>query len=260
MRAAALVAIATVMTAGAAPVTPCAGAPKPGITEFSVEITSTSLRDSLVHGVVCLSSENNVGSFMATLRYDSTRARLVDVRVSSGMGSTNGGGPGLIRIAAVAPNGFARGIVASMSFKVAESGSVGRIHLAITEVTTSTGASLPGEVRTTSWPPNQPARRQPVVDSIRPRSAEVEHERVTDLTVYGRNFAATGNTIDFGGVQIGDLSSERGGTVIRFAAPTHLPVRGSAEMRRVRPGRVDVRVKHDGGTSNAVVFTVRGGQ
>jgi hypothetical protein len=101
------------------------------------------------------------------------------------------------------------------------------------------------------------ASRAPVIDSISPRSGEVDAERVTDIVLYGRGFAPSGNVVTFGGAEVRGLLSEAGGTVIRFAAPTQLPTRQPGVSRRVTPGVVDVRVKNGVGRSNAATFTVR---
>ena len=118
-----------------------------------------------------------------------------------------------------------------------------------------------GETRVQGWPANAKAGQaeRPTVDSISPRSAEVGHERVTDLVLYGRRFAPAGNTVVFDGVEVTGLLSEARGTIVRFAAPTWIPARGNAPARQVQAGRVEVRLKHPGGTSNAVTFTVREG-
>lgn len=103
---------------------------------------------------------------------------------------------------------------------------------------------------------SQPASA-PVIDSVSPRSGEVSAERVTDIVLYGKHFASSGNVVTFGGAMVSGLLSESGGTVIRFAAPTQVPLGRTGTSRRVSSGAVLVRVRTTAGTSNGVTFVVK---
>jgi hypothetical protein len=225
--------------------------------KFYIEQVTGKPRDSLVVARLCLApGKNGVGSYMATLTYDTTSMRVATVRSSGGMQVANSRIAGLIRLAGAAPSGFSAGELASMSFVPSRLGKLSAITLSVGEASTPAGVSVARETKAFGWQVQSTAIPRPRVDSISPRSAEVSHERVTDLILYGRGFMPTGNTVVFGTVEVSDLSSEKGGTVIRFAAPTEFPARGAAPARRIAAGRVDVRVRHSGGASNAVVFAV----
>lgn len=231
-------------------------------TRFFIEPVATGARDTVVVARVCLAaSARGIGSYMATITYDSTRMRVMRVDVSGGMQVANSRVAGTVRLAGASPGGFSSGQLASVVFKPARSKALGRIALVVSEASTPGGASLMGETRARGWPADEKADQaaRPTIDSISPRAAEVGHERVTDLVLYGRRFAPGGNTVVFDGVEVTGLLSEAQGTIVRFAAPTWIPARDNAPARQVRAGRVQVRLKHPGGTSNAVAFTVRDG-
>jgi hypothetical protein len=94
--------------------------------------------------------------------------------------------------------------------------------------------------------PTRPAS-SPVIDSISPRAGELDNDRVLDITIYGRGFAGTGNSVAFGRAEIPGLKSQGAGTVIRFSAP----------VIRVEDRAISIRVRHDGLQSNAVTFVVK---
>lgn len=231
-------------------------------TTFFIEPVASRVRDSVVVARVCLTaSARGVGSYTATITYDSTRMRAMRVDVTGGMQVANSRVAGTIRLAGASPAGFSGGRLASVVFKPTRGRTMSRITLVVSEASTPAGASLLGETRAQSWPAAEIAdkRGRPVVDSISPRAAEVGAESVTDLVLYGKGFAPADNIVVFDGVEITGLLSEGRGTIVRFAAPTWIPARGNTPGHRVQAGRVQVRLKHSGGTSNAVAFTVREG-
>lgn len=233
-----------------------------GETRFFIEPAASAARDTVIVARVCLAaSARGMGSYMATITFDSTRMRVMRVDVSGGMQVANSRIPGTIRLAGASPGGFSSGALASVFFKPSDSRTMSRITLAVSEASTPAGASLMEETRVQGWLANASAGQstRPTVDSISPRSAEVGDERVTDLVLHGRGFAPAGNIVLFDGVEVTGLLSENEGTVVRFAAPTRIPARGSRPGHRVRPGPVQVRLKHSGGISNGVSFTVREG-
>jgi hypothetical protein len=136
-----------------------------------------------------------------------------------------------------------------MTFKPGQRATA-HITLSVSEANTTSGTSLLNEIAVVGWQHRSGAIPAPVIDSISPRAAELDGDRVTDLTIYGRGFAARGNLVLFGRAEIPGLMSEANGTVIRFSAPTV----------RAREGKVPIRVKHDGLQSNAVIFTVKEGE
>ncbi|HET9425504.1 MAG TPA: hypothetical protein VFO55_09045 [Gemmatimonadaceae bacterium] len=238
--------------------TPASGAAM----RFHIQPVTVGARDTVVRARVCLTTRApGIGSYMATIAYDSTKMRSVRVDVTGGMQVANARVPGAIRIAGASPGGFATGQLALLTFKPLVGKALGRLTISVTEASTPAGASVLGNVKVQGWPTTAPSAAvrlsKPVVDSISPRAGEVSAEEVTDLVLYGKGFAVTGNVVQFDGAEVAGLLSERGGTVLRFTAPTWIPARGKSAAHRVVPGRVQVRVKHAGGVSNAVTFTVR---
>lgn len=224
---------------------------------FHVEQVPPKPRDSVVVARLCLTAgKKGLGSYLATLTYDTATMRVASVQTAGGMQIANARIAGLIRIAGAAPAGFPNGLLASIAFVPSRPQTLAAITLSIGEASTPTGVSIVAEVTANAWQVKPTVISRPRVDSISPRSAEVSRERVTDLILYGRGFLAAGNTIVFGDAEVTGLSSETGGTVIRFAAPTEFPARGTAPTRRITAGRIDVRVRHSGGASNVVVFKV----
>lgn len=257
IRASSLLLLIPCMAGPLAAQAPCTRAVPAGAAHFYVEAVAPAPRDSIVVARLCLASPSAIGSYMAIIRYDSAAARVTQVQTAGGMGAANPRVPGVVRIAAAAPNGLANGVIATLSFRRSTGKSLHRITLAVPDATTISGASLKTAAVGWQGKPDAPISR-PVIDSIRPTSGRIEHERVTDVVLYGRGFAAEGNVVDFGGAEVSGLASEGNGTLIRFSAPSRLPTRGARPARRIGPGRLQVRVKHAGGTSNAVLFTARG--
>jgi hypothetical protein len=198
---------------------------------------------------LCLSSSKKLGSYMAVMQFDSTQMRATHVVTRGGVQATNLKTPGEVRVAGAAPSGFANGELASMTFKPRRRATA-PIVLSVSEANTTSGTSLLKEIVVVGWQHRSGAIPAPVVDSISPRAGELDGDRVTDLTIYGRGFAARGNLVLFGRAEIPGLMSEADGTIIRFSAPT----------LRARASQVPVRVKHDGLQSNAVTFTVKEGE
>ena len=259
MRSVKEVAIVFALVAGeAAAQAPCTRAPTQAATSFFIERVPPAARDTLVVVRLCLSSRKQLGSYTAMLTYDTTRMRVATVKTPGGLQASNATVAGVIRIAGAEPSGFANGLLASVAFKPMTARALPRVTLSVSEANTTDGGSLLPATRVTGFPSAPASAVRPAIDSITPRTAEVSHERVTDLVLYGRGFAETGNTITFGGAEVSGLASERGGTIIRFLAPTQIPAHGSSGSHRTMPGPVEVRVRHAGGASNAVTFTVTG--
>ena len=240
---------------------PCAPNRTVRATRFHVEVIPARAQDTVTLARLCITPDaKGVGSYMAVISYDSTRMRATRVDAGGGMQVANARVPGTIRIAGASPGGFAAGQLASIVLKPLGSRPLDRLALTVTEVSTPAGASVLGETVVEGWPakaPRQAVTQPPKIDSISPRTAVVGAERVTDLVLYGKGFAASGNTVLFDGASVAGLLSESGGTIRRFTAPTFIPGRGTGSGHRVSAGRVLVRVRHAGGTSNAVAFTVR---
>ena len=97
-----------------------------------------------------MASTPALGSYTATLNYDSTEMRLVRVQTSGGMQVVNPKAAGVIRIAGAAPEGFRNGVLATMAFKSSRRG-LGRLKVSVSEATSTKGASLASGLRVTGW-------------------------------------------------------------------------------------------------------------
>ena len=226
---------------------PCTKAP--AATSLYLEPAARGPSDTVVTMRLCLSSSKKLGSYMVLLQFDSSLMRATHLATRGGVQATNLKPPGEVRIAGAAPSGFANGELASMTFKLRQRAAA-PITLSVSEATTVNGTSLLTELAVVGWQQRSGRISAPVIDSISPRAGELDGDRVTDLTIYGRGFAARGNDVLFGKAEIQGLTSEANGTVIRFSAPA----------LRAREGKVPIRVKHDGLQSNAVTFTAKEGE
>ena len=238
---------------------PCAKPPAGTETRFFIEPVTVASRDTVISARLCVvPGAKGLGSYMATLTYASSRFNVVSVETTGGMQAANSRTPGVIRIAGASANGFSAGPLATIRFSRRGSSMAVPVTLSVTEASTVTGASLAGETIAVGWPAGviAPVQR-PSIDSISPRSGEVGPDRVTDIIIYGKGFAPSGNTVVFAGADVTGLLSEQNGTILRFGAPSHVPGRNGAGTRRIESGSVEVRVKHRGGTSNAVTFIVK---
>jgi hypothetical protein len=222
---------------------PCASSPSRAPTSFFLEVTR---RDSAQVARLCLVSATPVGSYMATISFDSSHMRAIHASAPLGMQAINTTVPGMIRIAGASTSGFANGVLAVVSFAHPVKANE-PMSLTVSEVSGTRGASLLQATRVTGWPPHARPPAAPVIDSVSPRSAVLEPDRVTDIAIYGRGFAPTGNAVVFGTAEVSGLASEADGTVLRFPAP----------FVRVLEGQLLIRVRHDGLLSNGVILGVR---
>jgi hypothetical protein len=238
---------------------PCANPPAGSGPRFFIEPTPATASDTVVATRLCLvPGRKGLGSYMATIGYDSTRTTAVRVETTGGMQAANARAPGIIRIAGASPGGFSGGVLATIRFSRRGARAIGPVSLVVTEASTPAGASVTSEIVSVGWPAAVAAvLRRPGIDSISPRSGEVDSDRVTDIVLYGKGFAPSANIVMFAGAEVTGLLSERNGTVLRFAAPTKVPAKNGVAAHRIEGGRVEVRVRHAGGTSNAVTFTVK---
>jgi hypothetical protein len=100
--------------------------------------------------------------------------------------------------------------------------------------------------------------KTPVITSISPVSGSTG----TQVTITGKNFARSGNSVKFGGGYISELSSNSNGTSITFNLPESMGVcRGDAAVciamaMLVSPGTYEVSVWNTSNTSNIAYFTV----
>lgn len=96
----------------------------------------------------------------------------------------------------------------------------------------------------------------PEITRLEPDSGPAGQAYPIRLSIHGRRFAASGNTVQFGPVVLADLPSTDGGTRIVASVPKVRPARGEVPPFELLPGRYDVTVRTPAGSSNAVTFTL----
>jgi hypothetical protein len=249
---------------------------------FFIESVKSLPRDTGRTARLCVvPPKAGLGSYQATLAYDSTVMRAVRVDVTNGMQATNMSVPGLIKFAGAAPSGFARGLLATIVFKPSRGKPLGKIRLTLVEANSTKGATLLAGSRVAGYPatdrtlgvidtkpakPGTSAQRPspsvatsvtPHIDSISPSSGKVDPESVVEVALYGWGFA-DGNVVLFDAATVERPVAENGGTILRFIVPTMIPAYAKVQTHRVDAGRFSVKVRSAAGTSNAVTFTVRG--
>lgn len=225
----------------------------------------------VVSGTLRVSDDLSLGSFRVRLGYDSTKLDFVSEIATPELMRAVNPLPGDIVVVGASASGSANGRLFTLRLLVDDPSGINSLVLRIDELNDASfrdqkatitraaalrldpalGGQASGEPSTgkpggTVAPVTESAS-QPVIDSISPKSGELENERVTDITIYGRGFASRGNVVVFGTAEIPGLVSESGGTIIRFLAPSV----------RVTSRRVAIRVKHGASQSNAVTFTAR---
>lgn len=92
----------------------------------------------------------------------------------------------------------------------------------------------------------------PIIESVSPASGTAGGQPAS-ATLKGRNFAPSGNTVQFGPVSVDNLASADGET-LRFAIPTSRPAMGEVPPMVFPAGTYEIRVKTASGTSNSVTF------
>ena len=277
-----LVATGAMRFASPAPVCTVPGSATTKGAYLFLEAVKPAAKDTVVSARLCLvPPKAGVGSYHATLTFDSTIMRAVRVDVSGGMQAKNMAVPGVIKLAGAAPNGFGRGPLATIVFKPLKGKALAKIRLTLVELNTPGGVTLlidskvagyPSTDRTLGRIETNPDTRgaggtkelsgttvgAPHIDSISPNSGKIDPDSVVEVALYGKGFAADRNTVMFDFATVDRPVSENGGTVLRFIVPTMIPAHGNVQLHRVEAGTYMIKVLTPSGTSNAVRFTVRG--
>ena len=247
-----------------------------------LEAIKPPANDTAVSARLCLvPPKAGVGSYHATLTFDSTLMRAVRVDVNGGMQAKNMSVPGAIKLAGAAPSGFSRGPLATIVFRPLKGKSLAKIRLTLVELNAASGADLLDGATVAGFPSTDrtlgviqansigsavdgtrtlPATSLggPHLDSISPSSGKIDPESVAEVALYGRGFSASENTVLFDAATVDRPVPQNGGTVLKFIIPTMIPAHGNVQRHRVEAGTFMVRVRTPAGTSNAVRFTVRG--
>lgn len=96
----------------------------------------------------------------------------------------------------------------------------------------------------------------PVILRLLPAEGRAGVDYPIRVTIEGRGFAPSGNTVRFEGISLQGLPSTDGGTRIAFWAPKEVPSTGEAPPMELSPGEYMVTVTTPSGTSGPVVFTL----
>ena len=255
--------------------------PAPAIPEQSAYLSVSDLSPEpggiiVVAGTVTVGGDLTLGSFRVRLGYDSTKLHFIDELPAGGiMRVVNPKGGDIVVVGAASGQSMDSTLFA-MRLRADDPAGINSLVLRIDELndgqfkdrketiirasklvldSSLAGRSIPTSASGSAAAPGRSAVNTlarnagtPMIDSISPRSGQLDTERVTDVILYGRGFAPRGNLVRFGDREIPGLMSERSGTVMRFPAP----------VLRVHDGPVPVRVVRDGVQSNAVSFLVKG--
>ena len=147
-----LAAALAVVAAATADAQACNKPPATTGTQFYIEPAQSSARDTVLVARLCLApGAQGLGSYMASMTYDSTKMRVVMIQTTGGMQVANSRVRGLIRIAGASPSGFAKGALAVLTFS-RDAATLGSLGLTVQEASAPSGASLTGETRATGWP------------------------------------------------------------------------------------------------------------
>jgi hypothetical protein len=102
------------------------------------------------------------------------------------------------------------------------------------------------------------AAEAPKLFSITPASGPSGAAYPLQAMLHGADFEPAGNSVRFGPVQISDLSSADGSSIV-FAVPKQLASRGEVPPMVLPPGNYAVTVTTKVGTSNALNFVLTDG-
>src|ERR1019366_3449458 len=107
-----------------------------------LEAVKPNAGDTIALVRLCLvPPKSGIGSYNATLTFDSTIMRATRVDVTGGMQAVNATVQGVIRLAGAAPSGFQRGPLATIVFRPKRGKSLSKIRLTLIEASSAAGAT-----------------------------------------------------------------------------------------------------------------------
>jgi hypothetical protein len=236
-----------------------------------------------------------IGSYHGLITWDSTKAKLEEVEKGRmGMRIENTTRAGAVDFAGAFPGGFDDRAALTLKLVLAKPGKLPPLTLHMYELNEISGTILtsmltvtgyPSTVKTVPGPMKKPAATVATTggtavplkaDSAKKKTASgggastttpvsVEITSVAPATpaigseavIRGKGFMPTGNTVQIGRVEIRDLPSADGGTLIRFTIPTEVPAKGEVPPMQLGPGEYTMVVRNARGTSNTLRFMVR---
>lgn len=236
-----------------------------------------------------------IGSYHGLITWDSTKATLVKVEKGKmGMRLENTTKAGAVDFAGAFPAGFDDRAALTLRLALAKPGKLPPLKLHMLELNEVSGTVLTSMLTVTGYPATLRTKPGPLkkdttavaggragapvrADSSKSGSsggggtakippvsgvqlanlAPAQATPGSETVIRGTGFTATGNTVQFGRVEIHNLPSADGGTLIRFTVPTEIPATGEVPPKMIGPGEYTVVVRNARGTSNVLRFTVR---
>ena len=244
-------------------------------------------RDSVVDARICLRMRDprvRIGSYHGIVTWDSTKAKLMEVEKGRmGMRLENTTRPGVVDFAGAFPAGFDDRAALTLKLSLTRAGKLPPLTLHMFELNEVSGTILTSTLQVTGYPSTvktNPGVRKDTAAIARGRTSATDSEKKrlpvgttstvqitsvapaqptvgSEVVIRGKGFTPTGNLLQFGRIEIRDLPSADGGTLIRFAIPTEMPARGEVPPKVVGAGEYTVVVRNARGVSNAFRFTVR---
>ena len=246
-------------------------------------------RDTVVEARICLrmrDSKVRIGSYHGVVTWDSTKAKLVEVdKGRMGMRLENTTKAGVVDFAGAFPAGFDDRAALTLELSLAKPGKLPPLTLHMFELNEVGGTVLTSQLAVTGYPASlkttpgavrkefgevtasarsadstkKPASTvAPTATTVRITGvAPAEPRAGAEVVIRGQGFTPTGNTLQVGSIEIRDLPSADGGTLIRFTLPTEMPARGEVPPKVLGAGEYTVVVRNARGTSNPLRFTVR---
>ena len=250
-------------------------------------------RDTVVEARICLRMRDpkvRIGSYHGVVTWDSTKAKLVEVEKGRmGMRLENTTKPGVVDFAGAFPAGFDDRAALTLKLSLTKSGKLPPLTLHMYELNELGGTILTSLLQVTGYPSTVKTspgvnrkdsaavarNRAPAADSARKRlpaavgttstASTVQITSVapsqptvgSEVVLRGKGFTPTGNLLQLGRIEIRDLPSADGGTLIRFALPTEMPAKGEVPPKAIGAGEYTVVVRNARGVSNTFRFTVR---
>ena len=254
-------------------------------------------RDTTAVVRVCIATKDpavRIGSYHGLVTWDSTAARLEKVEKGRmGMRIENTTKAGVVDFAGAFPAGLTDTIALTLRLSLTKPGKLPPLRLHMFELNEVTGKILTSQLRVTGYPSSLRTTPGPLTrdTAVRVASAPVRADTVKKSTgggsgstkvsassapkiisvtqtasgpgdppqalIRGTGFTASGNTVVFGGAEIGNLPSADGGTMIRFTVPDEVPSSGEVPPMKISGGVHDVMVKNARGSSNVVKFELK---
>lgn len=246
-----------------------------------VELTAPVARtDTLATLRVCLvtgEAADPAASFHGELRWDSLGATAATIsRSRVGMVIENATQRGRIIFAGASPSGFHEAVALTVTLRLARAGLLPAVSLAMRELNTVNARALAPVATVTGWPrgavkkitpaaapatvraasatvPTTP----PVIARLTPSFAAAQSDEPATMDIEGQSFAAEGNVVKFGPVELRNVTSANNGTLIRIFVPREASVSAEAPPMQLTAGTYRVSVRTARGESNSVDFVIR---